>query len=465
MATAWATGVCLHPNRLEWTVLRRVKESWEVFSRGSAARSEAEGEGGGWTAAGLKPHLRQFKGRLSVALPADRVLMRVALLPSTDPEELRGMVELQADKFSPFPVETISLGAEVLDASETSSLLTMAVVPRDGVDAAGHPFQEAGAPPDVVDVELLGWWWSLRHGGHVPSHGSQIVLRSEEASLHMLVVRDGKPLLFRTLTPPGAEAAGGGEWVGECAEEMSYSLTALETEWGGAGSLTLHVFHAAGTGVGWAEPLREALGLEALFPHALEELATASEGIARRLVAPARPLAMDLAPEEWRTADLERRTRRKLLRSATVFLAVWLLAIGVFLTLLNIQRGRLARLQAKVEAMEGPAREVRRLRAKGLELAQYADRTRSVLECLRVVSETMPGGMDLNQFAYYKGNKLELRGDADASEKVYSFIQTLEQTGLFTEVTEDIKTDASRPGRRTTFSLTCRLPGAGDGES
>ena len=101
--------------------------------------------------------------------------------------------------------------------------------------------------------------------------------------------------------------------------------------------------------------------------------------------------------------------------------------------------------------------------AKGLELAQYADRTRSVLECLRVVSETMPGGMDLNQFAYYKGNKLELRGDADASEKVYSFIQTLEQTGLFTEVTEDIKTDASRPGRRTTFSLTCRLPGAGDG--
>ncbi len=465
MATAWATGVCVHPNRLEWTVLRRVKESWEVASRGEAARPDAGEAGNGWSAAALKPHVRSFRGRLSVALPAGRVLMRVGLLPSTEAEELRGMVELQADKFSPFPVETLLLGAEVLDASETSSLTAMAVVQREVVDGVGHPFQEAGAPPDTMDVEVLGWWWGLQHGGRLPGHGSQIILRTGVEDLHMVVARDGKPLLFRTLTPPPAGDAEEAEWIGECTEEMSYSLTSLETEWGGAGSLTLHVLHPGGAAVAWAEPLRQALGLEGLFTHVLEELPPASEGIARRLVEPAVPLAMDLAPEEWRTADQERRTRRKLLRSATVFLAAWVLAIGAFTTLLNIQRGRLARLQAKVEAMEGPARDIRRLRAKVLELTQYADRTRSVLECLRVVSETMPAGMDLNQFSYYKGSRLELRGDADASEKVYGFVQTLEQTGLFTEVAEDIKTDATRLGRRTTFSLTCRLPGAGDGES
>lgn len=467
MGTAWITGVCMQQNRLEWTVLRRAKESWEVFAQDHADRPAAEGEAEGWTAAVLKPHVRQFKGEISVALPTDRVLLRVALLPSTDAGELRGMAELQADKFSPFPVETMALSAEVLDASETSSLMAMAVVQREEVDRAGRLLQEAGAPADVVDVEVLGWWWGLKHGDQVPAQGSQIFLRADGTDLHMVVARDGMPLVFRALTPPpaGTDPAERAEWLEECAEEMTYSLTELETEWSGAGSLTIHVFHAAGVAVDWAETLRKTLDLEALFTHALEDLPTTSEGIARRLAAPARPLAMDLAPEEWRTADAERRTRRNLLRAATVFLSVWLLALGVFWTLLNLQRGRMARLQAQVDALEQPAREVRLLRRKVLELEQYADRSRSVLECLRVVSEKMPAGMDLNQFAYSKGNKLELRGDADASDKVYEFSQEMENTGLFMEVSENISSDASRRGRRTQFTLTFRLPGPGEGGS
>jgi hypothetical protein len=468
MATAWVTGVCLQPNRLEWTVLRRVKEAWEVADQGQALRPETEGAGERWTAAALKPHLRRFKGAISVALPTDRVLLRVALLPSTDPEELRGMGELQADKFSPFPVETMALGSEVLDASETSSLMAMAVVRREEVEAAGTPFQEAGAPPDVVDVEVLGWWWGLKHCGHVPAHGSQIFLRAEAAGLHMVVARDGMPLLFRALTPlPSAEVeAARSEWVAECTEEMTYSLTALETEWGGGGSLTLHVFAAAELPVDWVATLQQALGLEEGFTHALEKLPTASEGIARRLAAPARPLALDLAPEEWRTADAERRTRRRLLRAATVFLAVWLLGIGAFWTLLNLQRGRLTRLQVQVEAIEPPAREIRRLRGKVLEFAQYADRTHSALESLRVVSGALPAGMDLTSFVYRKGSTLALRGEAESPDRVYGFIQALERLEVFPEVkSEGVSTRNTPQGSRSQFGITIRLPGTGEGES
>ena len=466
MATSWITGICMQQNRLEWTVLRRVKEAWTVAGQGSAPLPASDG--GAAPAAALKPHLRQFKGRMSVALPTDRVLLRMALLPSTDAEELRGMAELQTDRFSPFPVETMALGAEVLDASGTSSLVAMAAVRREVVEQAGRPFQEAGAPPDVVDVEALGWWWGLKHGGHVPSHGSQVFLRASGAGLEMVVARDGMPLLFRSLPAPpaGGEAAARAEWLGECAEEMTYSLTALETEWGGTGLLTMHVFHAAEAPADWAEPLRAALGLEALFAHALEELPTASEGVARRVADPARLMAMDLAPEAWRAADAARRTRRKLLRSATVFLAAWLLGMGVFWTLLNVQRGRMARLQAKVEAMEGPAKEIRRLQVKALEFAQYADRTRSALECLRTVSESLPPGMDLTTFVYRKGSSLSLRGEADSPDKVYAFIQAMERTGLFPEVkSEGISTRNTPQGASSQFGVTIRLPGTGEGDS
>ncbi len=468
MATSWITGIFVQQNRLEWTVLRRVKESWEIADQGTGSLSAAEG-GEALSVSVLRPYLRHFKGLISVALPTEKVLLRVALLPSTDAGELRGMAELQTDRFSPFPVETMALGAEVLDASGTSSLVALAAVRREIVDAAGHPFQEVGVPPDVVDVEALGWWWGLKHGGHVPSHGSQLFMRASGFGLDMVVARDGMPLFFRSLPAPPVDGNGAAreEWLSECAEEMTYSLTALETEWGGSGLLTMHVFHAAEIAVDWAEALQQALGLEALFTHDLGSLPLSTEGLARRLTEPARLLSMDLAPEEWRAADVARRTRRKWLRAATFFLTVWVLSIGIFWTLLNVQRGRMTTLQTQVEAMEKPAKEIRRLRAKVLEFSQYADRTYSALECLRVLSEALPPGMDLTSFVYRKGTSLALRGEADSPDKVYGFIQALEKTELFPEVkSEGISTRNTPQGSRSQFGVMIRLPGTGgEGES
>jgi Tfp pilus assembly protein PilN len=415
----------------------------------------------------LKSQMKSFRGKLAVALPTERVLLRVALLPSTDAVELRGMAELQTDKYSPFPVENMALGAETIESTETSSLVAMAAVRRDVVDDLGRAFQDAGAPIDVVDVEALGWWWALKHAGQVPAHGSQIFVRTDGAEVEMVAARDGAPLLFRSMPPlPAAdEPAALDEWVAECAEETGYSLTSLETEWGSAAPPTLHVFHAPDRPAGWAEAFRAAMGAETLFTHSLADLSSASEGVARRQADPAKPMAMDLAPQEWREADTARTARHKLLRSATLFLAAWLLGLGVFWSLLHVQRNRLAGLRTEVEALERPALQIRRLRAKVLEFAQYADRTHSALECLRVVSETLPVGMDLTSFVYRKGSTLSLRGEADAPDKVYAFIQSLEQAALFSEVKSDgVSTRNTPQGPRSQFGATIRLPGAGEGE-
>jgi len=466
MSISWITGVCVQQNRLEWTVLRRGKESWEVSDQGSAPILDADREGEGISASTLKPHLKHFQGRISVALPTARILLRVALLPSADAEELQGMVELQIDKFSPFPIETVASSAEVVEASEASSLVAMAVVRREDVEAIGQSFQEAGVLPDVVDVQALGWWWGLQQGDWVPSHGSQIFLRSTADSLDMVLTRDGAPLLFRSLSLPPAAGAEGkderAEWLADCTEEVVYSLTSLETEWGGADTPTLHVFHAAEVPTDWADSLKKELEVESLFIHPLGELLTLSEGVARRGIEPAQPMAMDLAPEAWREADVVRRTRRKVLRAATVFLVVWLISIGIFWTWLNIDRGRMDRLRAQVEAVEGPAKEVRRLRAKVAEFTQYANRSHSSLECLRIVSENLPQGVDLTSFIYRKGDKLTLRGNADVPASIYAFINALEETKRFPRIVSDQSISTSKG--RSHFGVQILLPGGEEGD-
>ena len=292
--------------------------------------------------------------------------------------------------------------------------------------------------PDVVDVEALGWWWGLRQGDWVPAHGSQLFLRSTADSLDMVLTRDGAPLLFRSLSSPPSRGtdleAVRAEWLGDCTEEVAYALTSVETEWGGADTPTLHVFHAEEVTTEWAESLKEALALETLFIHPLENLPTASEGVARRLAEPTRLLAMDLAPEAWREADLARRSRRKLLRAATVFVGIWLFAIGIFWTWFNLERGRMNQLRAQVESLEGPAQEIRILRAKVREFTQYADRSHSALECLRIVSETLPKGADLNKFIYRKGKSITLQGIANTTDDIYEFNNALKATTHFQKV-------------------------------
>ena len=464
MAFSWATGVCVGGNRLEWTVLRRTKESWAVHARGEAELPGTKEGIGGVPGAALRPMLKPFRGKISVALPTESVLLRVALLPSADAGELRGMAELQTDKYSPFPVETMALGAETIETAENASLVAMAAVRRNLVEEIGGPFQEAGAPPDVVDVEALGWWWGVKRSALVPAHGTQIFLRVAGGGAELVVVRDGKPLMFRALPRPPGKGGEWAEWIAECTEETEYSLTSLETEWGASVAPTLHVLHEKNAELGWTAALRDALGAGGLFEHSIDELPTASEGVARRLTEPAQPMAMDLAPGEWRDADAVRVQRRRLLAGTTVFLTAWLLGIGLFWTLLNVQRGSLHRLGQAVDAIEPEALAVRRLQAKTLELAQYANRTHSALESMRVVSEALPAGVELTSFVYRKGSTLALRGEASAPDKVYAFIQALEQTKLYPEVkSEGVSTRNTPQGARSQFGATVRLPGNEEG--
>ena len=489
MASAWATGVCVRPDGLEWTVLRRTKESWEIHTRGTAPFAPAGGvlEGDSeatavtlppppvaeparmdwdrWTADALKPHLKEMRGRISVVLPQDQALVRLETFPSGDADELYGMAGLQTDKLSPFPEEETATGVETLECAEAESLVALAIVRSDAVERAGAPFLELGSLPDAVDVEPLAWWWGARKLLGEAPRGGRMLLRAEASGrIAMAVAHGARPIAFGAL-PPLPPNGADESWADEAAEEASYALTALESAWGAEGQLKLTVVAPEGLDVSWAAGLAKALGASPPETVKAEDVPTVSEGAARRLAEPAEPLWMDLAPAAWREEDERRRGNRMLMAAATAFVALWLLALGVFFTVLNVRRARLSDLEAKVEAVEKPAAEVRRLRSKVMDFAAYADRSRSALECLRAMSEALPTGVELNSFIYRKGTSLTLRGEADDSERIYEFTKGLDESGLFDDVKSDgisMKQGQGGGAAKYTFGITAALPGNGD---
>ncbi len=443
--------------QLEWTVVRRRKDRVEVQDHQQAGLEAPEGATTiapeEW-ARQIRTRLGHGRGLISAALPTDQVLLRVTDLPSTDRDELAGMVDLQVDKFSPFPVEHMAVSFEVLHTHGTSSRVLIAAVRRDAVEAMADLFHEAGLRLKHIDVEVMGWWYLIRERGDIPTHGRHAMLILGPRSSELIISQAGIPVVIRSLGP--AEDPESDEYASELAEETMYSLTSIESEWGGMETPHISVWHQEARPAKIIEKLRQVCEQE-VQAHSIEDLPPLSEGLARRCMQDGRTL--DLSLPEWHEAEKFKRARRNLAAATAAILLVWGTVMAALFLVSGYDRKRIDRLTSDIRQLEAPSAEVQDLRRRVQNLEQYADRTHSALECLREVTVNLPSGVDLTSFDYRKNRALTLRGEGNQVTLILDFIDALEKSELFIEVKTEGVTEAPGGRRRPEFRLTARLPG------
>ena len=420
-----------------------------------------------------------FKSDLCAGLPSDKTLMRVVDLPTSDPAEMKGMVDLQVDKFSPFPVEHMAVALEVLSQKEKTSRVLIVAIQREIVETFGQALGQAGLLPRWIDVQVMGWWYLLKEQGEIPEKGRNVILLLEKTGTELIVCQDGIPVVFRSLG--SGQGLSEEDFFSELADETAYTLTTLEAERGAADGVKLGLWYGAvkappklvvpdavplkapppagGPPAALVEKLREACGIE-VDSRSLDSLPPLTEGLARRTAAKG-DTALNLAPPEWRTQEHGRRTKKSLLIASVAFLVVWLAGVSGFIGGLKVQESRRDQLKSSVAVLEKSAAKVKELKDKITSFEQYADRSRSALECLREISALLPQGVELSSFSYKKGASLSLRGECATPEPIYSYVQALQQSPLFTEVkTEGVRSKMGQSGvQKSEFSLTASLPG------
>ena len=454
------TALVLRRGTLSWTTLQRKKNRLEVAEEKTVAFEWPAGVSdlnAPEVVERIKPICAQIKGRVSLALPTASVLMRIARLPTLDQAEIRDMAALQVDKFSPFPVDQMTVSQEVLSQAEGASRVVIATVTTESVSRLGGTLQAAGLFPREVDVEVLGWWRLLKQEQEIPETGRHLILLVEEVGTELIVVQDGVPVLLRSLgVQHGLSPA---EAAGELAEELNYTLTTLEAEWGSGSVQVIQVWQRTEVPVEFMIRLREACQLE-VETRQLDRLPSLTEGLARRS-AERGPHLVDLAPPEWKSSLESRKLRRALFMASGGLVVLWLVGLLVVAGGLLWENRKLAALTAELALLKKPAAEVEQMKDQVRSLERYATRTHSGLECLREVTALLPEGIDLTAFTYKKYAEVNLRGEADASGPIYDFFQALEKSGLFTEVKPEGVTQQARGGRtRSQFRVTLALPAA-----
>lgn len=461
MGTKTPASLTVRPRSIEWRIAPKAGKQAGVseirsaeldLPEGSKTLIEALRADSEKTVAGLKERIGRVAAPATVGIPASWALLRILDLPAGTSEELRGMVELQIDKFSPFPLESSVVSHEVLTESEGRVRLLAAAAPSDAVELLGSALRSVGITPRRVDVNLLGWWQLLKEAGHVHHVGSQAVLILDGKDCDILVATAGVPVSVRALS--GLEDLPEGELAEEIVRETVYTLAALDLDRANEHHVEVSVWHRDAPPEALLKRFAEQGGIEAkAFP--LDTLPPVCEGLARRSDVSG---TINLAPPSWKQAEAARQTRARVIGASVAVFVAWLLGMAVLFGGLQIEKRRLASLEATRDALSQPADKIRSVRERTMALEQYMDRKRSALECLREISDLLPPGIELKSMSYRKAKNVEISGEAEAVSLIYDFKKEMERSELFA-ATDLPRIMQMRDGKQA-FKLTAIFPGA-----
>lgn len=392
-----------------------------------------------------------WRPRLNVAwLPANEVFIRTLELPTGDPHEAPGMVELQLETLSPLPVPNIAWTVESVPAPDGASQTAIVViVPRTVVDEHLGALEQSRYLADRLELPQLRELMANEDR----RDGAWLYARPEGEKISCLAAwwKEGRLRHVVLLQAPAGDAA---------AHRLRRPLQQLA--WAG----DVDGWHTADT---WwhlvapttlAAELAPVLGeiadqrLELIEPPPAEKLAAAS--------AETKSTA-NLVPSDVAARYRQQFTEGVVLRLLGLILAVWAAAVFVFMGGLQYKQFIKSGVDRDVSALHNSYTNALQLKARVQVLSDQVSLKFASLDCWRAASEALPTEMTMTQFNFQgKARKLQIFGNVpgELQAKVTEYNEALARAmvngeKLFAKVnTKSIQAQANRPAY---WSIECEL--------
>ena len=172
--------------------------------------------------------------RFYTVIPRHEITARIIELPSHDPEELAGMVALNAEEFVPFAADELITAFTVLDRAEAGTAKVLAAVAhRDVIHGHLETLRKAGISPRQVLLSTACLMDAVA-ASPPPGGGCFAVVNLAQGGLEVVVFSEGVVEYARGVATDtkwsvdSAEARG--EVVAELSHEIRNSLSAHRRE-------------------------------------------------------------------------------------------------------------------------------------------------------------------------------------------------------------------------------------------
>ncbi len=390
--------------------------------------------------------------KIRLGLPSSQLVIRILDLPLVEDEEIAGAVALQADKFSPFPIEQMVYSHEVLARREDGTRVLVAAAQYAWVEEVCAPIRSNGGVFTRLDATALGYWEAMQRTDALKRDRRQVLVLLSQQEVLVLLHDEGQLIGLSGLGQP--EDLQDAEACRELADEVSRIVLEGDATFGVSEEAEVVLVPDASFGSmdTLSEAVAEATRLTILpagtipFPDGLQGLVVRAERAEEAHL-------LNLMPSAWLKEAQQGHFRQQLYLLLGWVGGLWLLlALGGW-GFMVWQERELAQLREEEQSWREPANDVRRMRLQVTLIDRYEDRTRSALECLREVSMLLPEGVELTSWTYRKGDRIELIGEADRGDLVLQFNERLNGSALFTAVQAGTRTRTRQGRHRFSFDL------------
>ncbi|MBI3324652.1 MAG: pilus assembly protein PilM [Candidatus Omnitrophica bacterium] len=404
-----------------------------------------------------------------VANPSHLTTTRLFAVPSVDPKEIQDIVELQAEKHTPYAKEEILTDFRMIETDRTGYSRVLLVISHQDIVHRGLRVVEAmGWVLDRVGFELEGlvnWCRVSQHG--MSEEGGALVAEVDADTTTLAILQQGRPYFHRNLSIGAvALSVDAADGAAKLLGEVQRSLESFEAE-----GLDIHIAGIVLTGQAGRFPeLKERLkqGLE--LPVVVEEPfghATLAEGTAEGLEAPVSfvsLLGLALRPSEVDLTPKALKLHRAFEARAQTLVGLGCQLIGALLLVSCLVIGK-AQKQERYRAL---------LRQERQQAMSQAGELEDVLERLRLVkgwiedrNQLLGAVVELNRqtptavrwhsLTFTRGEQVTLKGVSEEMPKVFELAATLKESSRFSNI--EARRVAKQKGEQhnTDFELVCSL--------
>lgn len=385
--------------------------------------------------------------RARVAVSRNLVTLRNLELPSTQPQELESMLELQIAKQSPYKREEIVCDWQTGPHPRSGfSNVLLAVAHRFPIMDYVEPLTEAG-----YDIESAGLV-SSGLGAFAPKGSGPVILLEVAAYYTEFQILSNQKLLFSRTILVGADRLSGDDpdSLDKLVTEVKRSLEIFQNEqtvtslpseallMGAAQFLEpvrARLTEELALNVKLARPLSQVFEFSRAALESLKSLEAKESfyGLLGGFVLPA-SRHFNLMPSELKMQKaLEERTRE--LARLGVLVASFVMAVsGLLLEQVYKEKAVLRKLTARVEQTAGEAEEVEKMRHVLDVVRHRASPDGSALAFLDTLHRVTHPDLYYKTVAFQDSESMSLRGYAKQMSSVLEFVTSLEKGGPFRDV-------------------------------
>lgn len=407
-------------------------------------------------------------------IPRSLVTVRYLQLPTSNPNELKNMVDMQVVRQIPYTKEEMVYDYHIIGLTEEGyTKVLLVIVHRDIVSKYLGVLGHAGIVPDSIELDSLAVT-ELCKFLKVVDEKPVVVLDIDYSTTDIVVIQGSIPTFTRAVSIGAAQlggkvpSTGGKDWISEWIGEINRSLTVFQREQavsiekiivlGDYSKRFIPVIterlNLPATGVDLLPNLEGITDLTGFSVDGVEITISGLLGTIRE----GQSISVNLIPEEIINSRNLKQRHRSL--AVTGLLLVGILGVLGFTLDKKIQDRKvyLSMLEGRLKDTDPESKDLAVKKERLGLIKKQLSVSGSSLDILRELYSIIPQKTSLNVFIYDNIQGVTIKGASPAMSEVFDLIPKLENSPYFENVKSRYATQRKIKGQELTeFHIDCSI--------